>query len=637
MTAAKIAVDASRRIGTTDRNIYGHFIEHLGRCINDGIWGEMLKARKFGGADSNCNGLPDPWTLPVARDPWLLVCLDETHAGSGVPCLRMRVLRDDDTIHGVAQAGLALRAGATYSFRVWVRSEGGLEEVEVSLDGERVRRPAPGERWERWDLELTARWDDADARLLIGGCGEGELCVHAPSLMPKATREGGGFRPEVVELTRAIEAPVVRWPGGCFADSYQWRDGIGERDNRPVVFDVAWRQYEPNDFGTDEFVQWCGIVGAEPYLCVNTGSASAEDAAAWVQYCNGSAGTEWGGQRAAGGHPEPYAVRYWGIGNETYGGWEIGNVPADEYGCLFLEFAEKMREQDPDIELIAVGADPVQFPEWNRTVLEIVGNEMDYLSVHRYVPHTRDDEQRDRQYAAIVAAPVDIEARLRAVRETIDDALGPDNEVKIAFDEWNVWLDAGGEEGIAERYELRDAVFAAGVFNALHRLADSVTMANLAQLVNVLPAIVTSSTGVWGTPLYHAFKLYAGRCLPVAVGCECESPAFDAEEFGNIPALSDVPYLDASATMSEEGDRLALAVVNRHRTEDLRAEISLAGMGPVQSAEVALLCGESERAAGTEYLPEAVSISTAEIEVAGDRFEYTFPAHSAVVITLRVT
>ena len=632
MLEAKLTIDASQRLGKVDRNLYGHFIEHLGRCINDGIWGEMLQARKFAGADRKGNGLPDPWEPLAGRDPWLLASVAQTEAGSGVPCLRLRILRDDDRIHGVVHPGLTLRAGTTYSLRVWARSEGELREAEVSLGGSRVRRAAPGESWEHWELGLPARWDADDAALLIGACGRGELWLHAPSLMPTTTRDGGGFRPEVTELVQAIDPPLVRWPGGCFADSYQWRDGIGERDSRPVVFDTAWNQYEPNDFGTDEFVAWCRLVGAEPYICVNTGSAGAEDAAAWVQYCNGSADSEWGARRAEAVHPEPHSVKYWGIGNETYGGWEIGNIAADEYGRLFLDFAEKMRAEDPTIELIAVGADPVSHPDWNRTVLEVVGDRMDYLAMHRYVPHTRMDDQRERQYAAIVAAPADIEARLRMVRETIDEVLGADNQVKIAFDEWNVWLDAGGADAIAEVYELRDAICAAGVFNALHRLAASVAMANLAQLVNVLPAILTSPTGAWGTPQYYAFKLYT-RCLPVVVGCKCASPTFDTEEVGNIPALSDVPYLDASATMSQQGDRLALAVVNRHMTDDIRAEITLAGLGTVHSARVAVLSGESERSAGTEQFPDAVSISEAEIEITGDAFEYTFPAHSAAVIT----
>ncbi len=604
MASARIRVDVGRRLGRIDPNIYGHFIEHLGRCINGGIWGEMLGARKFVGFDDDRDGLPDPWRVIGGRDPQLLASVEHE---SGVGLLRLRSLSDNGS-HGVAHGALVVRRGERYSLELEARTTGGdIGEVELALGGARAVRPAPGGEWERWAIELAARWDADDAALTIAGRGRGELQVRDLSLMMAGDRAIGGFRADVVELVRALRPPVIRWPGGCFADGYQWRKGVGQRGERPPVFDSAWGAWEPNDFGTDEFVAWCRLVGAEPYICVNTGSADAAEAAAWVQYCNGGADSEFGSRRARNGHAEPYAVRYWSVGNETYGGWEIGHVPAEEYGHRFLEFAEAMRAVDPGIELIAVGADPVNYPGWNHTVLEIAGEQMDYLSVHYYCPHRREDARADEQYTAIVAAPVDVERRLAMVGETIREVLGPDGGVRIAFDEWNVWLDANRDTLLEERYELRDALFAAGVLNALQRRCADVTMANLAQLVNVLPAITTSPTGAWGTPLYHAFRLYVDECGPVAVACSCACESFDAPAFGNIPALEAVGWIDASATVSEDGGRLALAMVNRHRTEEVEAEIEIAGARP-GAARISVLSGESERAGGSEHAPEAVSI-----------------------------
>jgi len=429
-------------------------------------------------------------------------------------------------------------------------------------------------------------------------------------------RELGGFRADVVELVRAIEPPIIRWPGGCFADGYRWRDGVGDPEDRPARFDPEWGAWDDNDFGTEEFVRFCRLVGAEPYICVNTGSDDADSAAEWVHWCRErDLGVHWGG-----------------VGNETYGSWEIGNVPADEYARLFARFAQAMRAEDPSIELVAVGADPVDHPQWNPTVLEIAGEQIDHLSVHRYVPHRRDDAARERQYRAIVAAPLDIERRLRLVAATIDEVLGADSGVGIAFDEWNVWLDAAGDDGIEERYELRDALFAAGVFNAMHRLGDRLSMANLAQLVNVLPAIVTSPTAAWGTPLYHAFSLYR-RCHGQAVSCECDSPTFDAEAFGNIPALDGVPWLDVSAVLTDDGREVVLAAVNRHPSETVQAQVAMGES--VVGMERATLTGASEAAAASEALPDAVAVHTEPLELLGDSFGIVLPPHSATVLRCR--
>ncbi len=632
MATARIVVDLGESLGRVEPNIYGHFIEHLGRCINGGIWGEMLRARKFTGFDDDHNGLPDPWTVG-ARNPFVLATVE--HDPEWGATLRLRLLRDDDARRGVSHPGLAVRAGRRYHLQFWAQASGQVREVVVSLGGSEVSCHVQAGRWELVQAELVARWDDDDAVLNLFVRGPGELLLRAPSLMLAEDHAQGGLRADVLELVRAIRPPVVRWPGGCFADAYRWRDGIGPRDRRPPRFDPAWRAWEPNDFGTDEFVRWCRAVGAEPYICVNTGSASAEDAAAWVQYCNGSAQTEWGRLRAENGHPEPFGVKWWGVGNETYGSWEIGNLPAEEYARGFLHFAERMRAADPSIRLIAVGADPERYPEWNRTVLQIAGEAMDCLSLHWYGPHTRDDARPEEMYRAIVAAPVDIERRLRLVEETIAQVLGPESAVTIAFDEWNVWLDASGDTGIEERYELRDALLAVGVFNLLTRRCRKVTMANLAQLVNVLPAISTSRTGAWGTPLYHAFRLHAGSTQPVAVACQVEGPTFEAPALGNLPALASVPYLDASATAAEDGRTVTLSVVNRHPSEDITAEVELGGR-EVVAVTVAELNAASTQARGSEALPDAVSISIVEPQAPTGPLVYSFPAHSATLLTLRL-
>ncbi len=614
MRDATIWIDPTQQTARVSPLIYGHFIEHLGRCITGGIWGEMLRSRRFAGFDDDHNGIADPWVKVGGRAPHLLLEPPENTSGGH---LTMRCLRDTGLRHRVAHPGLAVRRGEEYSVSLQMRATGEIANVQISLAGDSTTLAHPGPEFREVEWTARARWDSDDAALTIGCRGEGELHVHAPSVMRARDREIGGFRADVVELVRAITPPIIRWPGGCFADGYRWRDGIGKRTHREARFDPAWGAWDDNDFGSEEFVAFCRLVGAEPYICVNTGSADAAAAAHWVRWCR---------ERDLG-------VRWWGIGNETYGSWEIGNVPADEYARLFLRFAEAMRAEAPGIELVAVGADPVEYPDWNRTVLEIAGEQIDHLSVHRYVPHTRDDEDRERQYRAIVASPIDIERRLEMVADTIEEALGEDSDVGIAFDEWNVWLDATGDDGIEERYEVRDALFAAGVFNAMQRVGDRLSMANLAQLVNVLPAIRTSRTAAWGTPIYHAFDLYR-RCGPRVIACECSSPTFGADAFGNIPALDKVPWLDATATALEDGGQIMLAVINRHPTEAIEASIEIEGASEPSVTEIAVLSGQSERAVTAENRPDGVSVTAMSPGAESSPQNHRFPPHSATIITL---
>lgn len=614
MLEATISVDPSRSIGNVSPMIYGHFIEQLGRCITGGIWGEMLRARRFAGFDDDRNGLADPWRKLGGRAPHLLVEPPESITGGW---LTMRCLRDTGEPHRIAHPGLSVRRGQRYTVSVELRASAGIGEVQIGLAGETLSAPAPGPDGALIEWTVRAPWDSDDAALTIGCRGEGELQLRAPSVMAARDRESDGFRADVIEMARALEPPIIRWPGGCFADGYRWRDGVGDRNDRPARFDPAWEAWDDNDVGTEEFARFCRLVGAEPYICVNTGSDDAASAADWVRFCT---------ERDLG-------VRWWGVGNETYGSWEIGNLPAGEYARLFLEFAEAMRAQNPRIELVAVGADPADHPHWNPTVLEIAGGEIDHLSVHRYVPHTRDDGDRERQYRAIVAAPVEIERRLRMVAATIDEVLGEGGGVGIALDEWNVWLDANRGNLLEEKYELRDGLFAAGAFNAMHRTGDRLSMANLAQLVNVLPAIVTSPTAVWGTPLYHAFSLYR-HCHGPALACECDSPTFDAEAFGNTPALAGVPWVDGSAILTGGGGEIALAVVNRHPSEEVAAKIALSQ--PVRGLERAVLSGAHERTANSAPLPDAVAVDRGPLDVQGTRLSVRFPPHSATVLRLRL-
>ncbi|HEY3107262.1 MAG TPA: alpha-L-arabinofuranosidase C-terminal domain-containing protein, partial [Chloroflexota bacterium] len=459
--------------------------------------------------------------------------------------------------------------------------------------------------------------------------------------------------------------------GGNFASQYHWQDGVGERDRRPVRFDRAWSVYEPNDVGTDEFVEWCHLVGTEPYLCVNTGDGTAEEAAAWVEYCNGPATSRYGAMRAANGHPEPYDVIYWGIGNETYGNWQHDHVDAETYARECVAFARAMRAADAfgarngasgagrRLKLLAVGATPDRWPDWNAAVARIAGEEIDYITLHHYA-RADDATPPEDEYLMTVSAPARIDDLIAASRQAIDANAPRGRRIPICFDEWNVAhrRAAAGKIGLRnvghpalgyqaqlarlaglggggrQNYALADGLYAAGFFNVMLRNADHVTMANQAQLVNLLGLIETSDTDCYGTPEYLAFRLYVDHAGPVAVPASVEGPTFAVPAMANMPARPAEPLLDVAATGDADGRRLWLHVVNRDPTQSVSASVDLGGRR-VARATAHVLAGPHPWARNGFASKESVRIASQAAEWDG-RAPYSFPACSATSLEIEL-
>jgi len=448
-----------------------------------------------------------------------------------------------------------------------------------------------------------------------------------------------GFRKDVLEAVKNVNCPLLRWPGGNFASGYHWKDGIGPKDERPVRFDLAWGVEETNRFGTDEFIEYCRRVGAEPYICLNLGTGSLDEAIHWLEYCNSAGNTYYAKLREKNGHPEPYQVKYWGIGNEIYGEWQVGHRSAKEYAKVLREYAKFMKEVDPNIKIIAVGADA---PEWDLEVVKTAGKYIDYISNHQYLGS--DD------YYETVASVYWIEKRLKILKSVIEVAqpleavqfLGMKEErVKIAFDEWNIWYRGTPEDNCEENYALKDGLFAAGVFIILHRLCQSVTMANLAQLVNVIGAIHTEKHGLYLTSIYKAFELFVNHAGEMVLDALVKSETYHIEGkgfFGGLRKfrLSNVPYLDASVSLNKNKDKLYIAAVNFHREENIECSISMEGFSPRKVAKAYELNGPEVMAVNDFDNPEKVKIKDKTIKNAASRFSYVFPAHSATIVELEV-
>ena len=398
------------------------------------------------------------------------------------------------------------------------------------------------------------------------------------------TKDGSELRQNTLKLIRELNPPMIRYPGGNFASGYHWEDGIGPREKRPSRHDAAWQAEESNQVGTDEFLSFCGLIGSEPYLVVNDGSGTPEEAARWVAYCNSPEDSEQGRRRAANGHPQPYNVKYWGVGNEVWGPWQIGTTSANEYARRLKRFIKAMKAVDSSIKIIAVGNNPLSddlrspASQWNEVVLQATADEIDFLSWHIYQPEQsgwRESYDPQKLFAAICSAPLDFEAIIHRVEGQIQKS-GSENKVLQSIDEWNVWLPPGEKAGSMHQvtYTMRDSLYVAGIINVLFRHCNTVGIANLAQLVNVLPLIQTDSQKAIATAIYYPFVL-ASKLGTTVLKSLTDSPVFSSEELGeNVSAHPDVPYLDALITRSDDAKTLSLLLINRHPENRLIATIN---------------------------------------------------------------
>lgn len=432
----------------------------------------------------------------------------------------------------------------------------------------------------------------------------GHFIEHLDKCIYGGIWTGTDFNYKVLELIKGLNPPIMRWPGGNFASGYHWMDGIGPVEKRPAKFDLAWRTTDPNTFGTDEFIKLCRLVNTEPYICVNMGSGTAEEAANWVEYCNLPAGASYYADlRVKNGNEQPYNVKYWGLGNEVYGDWQIGHTDAHTYALLAREFSKRMKWVDPSIKTIAVGCDD---PQWNWEVLRIAGPHIDYISLHEYYDHP--------DYYERVASPLAAERSLQRLAATILSATG-EKRIKIAFDEWNLWRPWG----------LVSAIFSAGIFNVLHRLCQDVHMANYAQLVNVLPLIIADEKGERPTPSYFVFQLYRQHAGPLALKVDVEGETYISRAWGGEIR---VPYVDVSATLDKADGKITIFIVNRDKDNDRECEINIREFRGQAEAQVWELNGKDIE--GDVEVKEKGKIALKP------SIKFIAPAHSLSVIVSKI-
>ena len=458
--------------------------------------------------------------------------------------------------------------------------------------------------------------------------------------------DANGFRKDVAAEVKGLGVPIMRYPGGNFVSGYNWLDGVGPKEKRPTVLERAWNSLETNQFGTDEFIQWCRLVGTEPLLGFNLGTGTPEQAVAYVEYCNVDNGTRWSELRRQHGYEEPHNVRYWCLGNEMDGPWQMGHMTAREYGRKARDSARQIRVVDPSTQLIACGSSNTILPTylvWDREVLEECYDQVDGISLHNYYGNTAALTGNDT--ARYLAMNLDMERQIHeiaAVCDYVQGVLKSKKRLWLSFDEWNVWYRArGGRFANGQRkfapplleevYNLEDALLVGGFLNTLLRQSERVRVGCLAQIVNVIAPLVTNGTSVLRQSIYYpyawALKYARGRVLDPLV--ESETYAIRAEGLRPDFARDDrVPYVDLAATFDQQNGQVCVLMLNRDLESERELVLECRDFTPTRVLASETLTGADLKASNTFERPTLVSPQKLEAPRPGSTMTFKLPARS---------
>lgn len=604
------SVDASMTGAPISKYIYGQFLEHIGGIVNNNIWAEMLDDRKFYfPISSHPSDAPSGpafrrtmlrhW-MPIAADDFIIMDADHPYVGEHTPLVKLSQTEP----HGIQQSGLVVRKGKSYTGRIVLAAAPGTT-LKVSL----IWGNEPNDRqtivigkltpaYRTIALHFRAERDSDNAQLEIVGTGAGSYHIGAVSLMPADNVQG--FRAEVIAALKQLHSGVYRWPGGNFVSGHEWRDAIGDPDRRPPIMDPVWHAVQPNDVGTDEFMALCRLLDVEPYITVNGGFGDEWSAAQLVEYANGAVTTPMGKLRAANGQPEPYHVKFWGVGNEPWGEWQLGFMPVAQWQLKHNLFAKAMRKVDPTIKLIAAGAMPDAMTgsrqakrlngqivpdylspgDWSGSLLANCLDNMDMLSEHFYsTSGKRTDLQTGEKVDTGPQSLVEWErapaTQVRSKYEHYQEYLKRiprlhEKPVPIALDEW-AYIGAPPNS-----YKVVPAY--AWAFHEMFRHSD---LYQLGAFTFATAMISEDKTGAVLNPTGLLFKLYREHfgTIPVGVSGDSPQPKPAYPSGGDQPAVnpgSDTYPLDISAALSDDRKTLTLAVLNPSDSEQL-ASLSITG------------------------------------------------------------
>jgi len=497
----------------------------------------------------------------------------------------------------------------------------------------------------------------------------GTVWVDSVSMV-RADLDDGGFRKDALELTRRVRPTCIRWPGGWFVSDYHWQDGIGPIDKRPARLNRAWMAYTQNDVGVDEFMQLCDKLGAEPYICVNVGTGTPEDAAAQVEYVNGASDTKWGRVRAANGHPEPYHAKVWNVGNEE---WlpTLGGTKGSVYAGRFDAYARAMRAVDPSIELVAVGAFDVPqgaIPrdnpaytvlrylwDWNKEVLPIAGLTMNSYSVHHYNPEgdVKALNAADMNRAAMVSAE-DLAGKLDRLHQQMKEFAPGGKIFPVALDEWAVNLPDDKPEGASPKpplgitnpnqiglygslQTLREAVDEGTVYNLMQRRPKDFELATRTIVYAYAVGLIgIARDRVVASPPALSLELFATRDRCESLDTEVEGPTFDVAKAGGYLGAKGAQLLDVSARVHPDEKTVAVFIVNRDIEKDIQARVRMSAPVVDGPADLAIVTSDNLLEWNSFDEPERVKIKRVQATIEKNEMQFLFPAHSISRLTVRL-
>lgn len=638
--SASLIIDASKVENILSPTLYGQFAEFMFEDIKGGLCAELLRDRGFD-EPPNALGLPRYWERdpddrnddPDLKFSWDATVYPPVHSDQNTlpshHSLQITIAHDNGQRRGIRQGSVPIRTGLEYRGYVWLKTSGYAGSITVALEadetgGERyasalLTNIGASDDWKQYRFTLTPLKSDRLAKLAILFDGHGRLWLDHVSLLPGDAEDG--VRRDVEKNIAALHPSFIRWPGGNVAQDYHWQWGVGPRDQRPVWINASWRdELEPSDFGTDEFIHLARRVGAEPSITVNVEGrgATAEEAAAWVEYCNGSPASKYGAIRATNGDSEPFHVKFWEIGNEIWGDWVRGHSDATTYANNLNRYVEKMKAVDPSIKIIASGDNNL---DWNRTVLTLAGKNIDYLAVHHYYG----EREMKGDLHNLSAHPLHYEAFYRQMQQMIHD-LVPGRDIKLAINEWNTSLP------LPRQHSMESALYAARLMNVFERSGDLVQMTAVSDMVNGWTGgvIQASRHAVFVTPTYLVNQLYASHLGRERLSSTLEGPTFDSTLEGTA-----VPTVDAVASRSIDGHQIFVKAVNTDSKNAIVTKVSLTGVSISKHANIEILNSDSLAASNDFSHSDSVHVSANQIE-AGQSFTVTLPEHSVSVITLEV-
>jgi alpha-L-arabinofuranosidase len=468
-------------------------------------------------------------------------------------------------------------------------------------------------------------------------------CIYEGIYDPQSPHaDENGLRKDVLAALRDLNFRSMRYPGGNFLSGYRWLDGVGPRDQRPRRRDLAWQSVETNQFGTNEFIEFCKKINTEPMLAANMGTGTIQDAANLVEYCNAPVGTQFSDLRAAHGYKDPHGVKYWCLGNEMDGPWQIGHLEAEEYGRKAREAAKMMRWHDSSIELVLCGSSNSAmptYPEWDRVALELCWDQVDYHSLHYYAGNHDDDTA---SYLALSAEFENFVDTLTGVLRYVKAKNRSKHDVYLSWDEWNVWyktqkpsnMQGGWSEAphlIEEVYNLEDALVVAQWLNVFLRKSDVLKIACIAQIVNIIAPILTTREGYLKQSIYYPFMLFSKLATGAALDVEVKAPMYETKQFG------DMPLLDVSASYDEANKTQAVFIVNRSQTESLPVELHWQDQTPKRFGAVQQISGTDPKAANSFDNPNVVGVVTiAAPEINGSAATFVLPPLSFTAIEVKL-